>query len=413
MPAPLADRIRPTCLEEIAGQKHILAPGSSPLYHIVKNKMVANLIFYGPPGTGKTTTARLIASQAGLEIFKLNATSATTKDVRDVLAKAESAGSAVLYLDEIQYFTKKQQQSLLEATESGKLYLIASTTENPYFYVYNALLSRSSVFEFKALTPEDALPAICRALDVQAAALGVSYEPGLAERIASACGGDLRRAVNVIELLTSTMPLVTLDAVDQLCRGNNMNFDRDGDVNYDLASGLHKSMRGSDPDAALYYLARLLHGGDLVTPSRRILCAACEDVGLAYPNAIVVAKACVDAAMQLGLPEAYLPLSQAVVMICQAPKSNSLHEAFALAKKDVDSGLVGAMPRHLQNVHADSAGQERDQGYLYPHDFPNHYVPQQYLPDCVLGRRYYVPGDNPTEQSMAAYWHQIKGPGPH
>lgn len=403
--APLAERIRPTTVDEVVGQRHILAPGASALRDVIDAGTACNMIFYGPPGTGKTTVANIVATRANRPLHRLNATSAGVKDVRAIVDAARESGGAILYLDEIQCFSKKQQQSLLEHTESGLLTLIASTTENPYFYVYDALLSRSAVFEFRPVTPEEAVPAVERAILARAQEAAFTWDDGIQDVIARVCGGDVRRAINVVELVTlpalSGKPVhVTAEKCRAATRNNNMRFDADGDENYDLASGLHKSMRGSDPDAALHYLARLLAGGDIVTPSRRVLCAASEDVGLAYPPAIQIATSCVDAAFRLGLPEAYLPLAQAVLTVALAPKSNSVHEAFAAARADVESGVPTPVPRHLQNCHADSAGQEREQGYLYPHDYPGHYVAQQYLPDAILGRTYYRPGDNPTERAM-------------
>lgn len=325
----------------------------------------------------------------------------------------------LLYLDEIQYFNKKQQQSLLEVIESGDVTLIASTTENPYFYVYNAVLSRSSIFEFKPLTPEDLLPAVERGFSKMEERLGAKakLEEGVAEHLSAACGGDCRKAMNAVELLMSAAPrkgktlTVTMADAQAAAQKSAMRYDREGDDHYDIASALMKSLRGSDPDAALHYLARLLEAGDLITAIRRLLCSASEDVGMAYPQAVSIVKACCDNALQLGLPEAQLPLAQAAILLATAPKSNSVVEAIGKARADVQEGKTGEYPRHLQNVHADTAGMERDQGYLYPHMFPGHWVKQQYLPDILSGAEYYVFGDNKNEQAAKAYWDKIKGEG--
>ena len=324
----------------------------------------------------------------------------------------------LLYLDEIQYFNKKQQQSLLEFMENGEITLIASTTENPFFYVFGAVLSRSTVFEFKQITAQDALPAIDRGVSILEQRLGgkLELEEGVREHIASACGGDIRKAMNALELLASAAKkeqgkfLVSLDDAKTAAQKSAMRYDREGDAHFDIASALMKSLRGSDPDAALHYLARLLEAGDMTTAIRRLLCSASEDVGMAYPQAALIVKALVDNALQLGLPEARLPLAQAAVLLATAPKSNSVYQGIAAAMADVKAGRVGDIPRELQNVHADSAGLEREQGYLYPHDFPGHWVRQQYLPDELKNRKYYQYGDNKTEQAARRYWDEIKKP---
>ena len=415
---PLADEIRPQTLDEVAGQKHLLGEGAL-LRRIIESGTSTNLIFYGPSGTGKTTIANIIAKRTEKALYHLNATTASLQDVKDVIADVDTMlapNGVLLYLDEIQYFNKKQQQSLLEFMENGKITLIASTTENPYFYIYNALLSRSTVFEFKPLSPEETLPAVERALRIEQERSGLpfTWEGSVPATVASFCGGDVRKAINAVELLyRSSKPEkgalhVTREDALQLSQRSAMRYDREGDEHYDLLSALQKSIRGSDPDAAVYYLARLLAAGDLLSPCRRLLVIAAEDVGLAYPQAIVVTKACVDAALQIGLPEARLPLAEAAVLLATAPKSNSAHNAIIAAMADIEAGKVGQIPRHLQNVHADSAGTGKTASYQYPHNYPNHYVKQRYLPESLGDTRYYAYGDNKTEQAAKRYWDGIK-----
>lgn len=415
---PLADRIRPQTLDEVVGQTHILGKNGL-LRRIIESGKLPNMVFYGPSGTGKTTVANIIARQSGRTLRKLNATTASLSDIRDIMDEVGTfvaPNGVLLYLDEIQYFNKKQQQSLLEFIETGKITLIASTTENPYFAIFNAVLSRSTVFEFKALQAEDLLPAIDRAIGILAGEMGIEAvcEAGVRERIAHASGGDVRKALNAVELLMNAGRIsngrltVTMEDTDIVAQRSAMRYDRDGDNHFDTASALMKSMRGSDPDAALHYLARLLEAGDLITACRRILCSACEDIGLAYPQAISIVKACVDSALQLGLPEAQLPLGQAVILLATAPKSNSVAAAILAARADVQKGGGRDFPRHLQNVHADGAGFERGQGYLYPHNFANHWVEQQYLPDDLKDRVYYEYGENKNEQAAKAYWDKIR-----
>ena len=322
----------------------------------------------------------------------------------------------LLYLDEIQYFNKKQQQTLLDYMETGKITLIASTTENPYFTIFNAILSRSTVFEFKALTAEDLLPAVERAVKFMDQELGGEsrWEAGVKEYLAQASGGDVRKALNGVEVLMNAaatpdgVRTITMADAKLVAQRSSMRYDRDGDQHYDILSALQTSIRGSDPDAAVHYLARLLEAGDLLSACRRLMVIACEDVGLAYPQVIPIVKACVDAATMLGLPEARLALADAAILMATAPKSNSGHDAINAAMADVRAGKTGDFPRHLQNVHADGTGFEREQGYLYPHDFPNHWVKQQYLPDALVGRVYYEYGPNKTEQAAKAYWDKIK-----
>lgn len=417
---PLADEIRPTTLDEVVGQKHILGKDGL-LRRIIEGGNVPNLIFYGPSGTGKTTVANIIAQRTNRPLHRLNATTASISDIKDIIADIGTLlapEGVLLYLDEIQYFNKKQQQSLLEFMENGKITLIASTTENPFFYVFGAVLSRSTVFEFKQINAQDALPAIDRGVSILEQRLGgkLELEEGVREHIASACGGDIRKAMNALELLASAAKkeqgkfLVSLDDAKTAAQKSAMRYDREGDAHFDIASALMKSLRGSDPDAALHYLARLLEAGDMTTAIRRLLCSASEDVGMAYPQAALIVKACVDNALQLGLPEARLPLAQAAVLLATSPKSNSVYQGIAAAMADVKAGRVGDIPRELQNVHADSAGLEREQGYLYPHDFPGHWVRQQYLPDELKNRKYYQYGDNKTEQAARRYWDEIKKP---
>ena len=415
---PLADEIRPTNLDEVVGQTHILGKDGL-LRRVIEGGNIPNLIFYGPSGTGKTTVANIIAQRTNRPLYRLNATTASIGDIKDIMADIGTLlapEGVLLYLDEIQYFNKKQQQSLLEFMENGKITLIASTTENPFFAVFGAVLSRATVFEFKQITAADALPAIDRGISIMEQRLGakVICEEGVREHIAAACGGDIRKGMNAVELLLTSAKreqgklLVTLADAKTVAQKSAMRYDREGDSHFDIASALMKSMRGSDPDAALHYLARFMEAGDLITPIRRILCSASEDVGMAYPQAALIVKALVDNALQLGLPEGRLPLAQAVVLLATAPKSNSVYEGINTAMADVRKGKVGSIPREMQNVHADSAGMEREQGYRYPHDFGGHWVQQQYLPDELVGTTYYRYGDNKTEQAAKRYWDEIK-----
>ena len=420
MTNPLADRIRPERLEQVVGQQHLLGPGKA-LRQLIESGDIPNLIFYGPPGVGKTTVASIIAKRTDRALRRLNGTNASTADIRALVAELDTLSAPngiLLYLDEIQYFNKRQQQSLLEYIENGKITLIASTTENPYFYIYPAVLSRCTVFEFKSVTPADVVPAVERGFRLLEEENGtpVELEDGVARTLAERGGGDVRKSINAVELLCEaavpkdgTLLLTEADA-KALSQRSAMRYDRGGDAMYDAASALHKSIRGSDPDAALHYLARFLEAGDLITPCRRLLCAASEDVGLAYPQAITIVKSCVDTAMQLGLPEAQLPLAQAAILLATAPKSNSVCTGIMSAWADVKAGRGGDVPRELQNVHADSAGLEREQGYKYPHNYGHHWVRQQYLPDAIKNARYYHYGDNKTEQAAKSYWEKIKGP---
>ena len=416
---PLADLLRPQTLDEVYGQEHILGKGAV-LRRLIDSGKIPNMVFYGPSGTGKTTVANIIAKQTNRTLYKLNATTASTADIKQIVAELDTFmvhNGALLYLDEIQSFNKKQHQSLLEYIENGKITLIASTTENPYFYVFNAILSRSTVFEFKQISAPAALQAVRRAVSYmeQRTALKPTAEEGVLEYIAGACGGDIRKALNAVEVLFSagvpegdTLTLTLADA-KVVTQKSAMRADRDGDNHYDLLSALQKSIRGSDPDAACHYLARLLEVGQMQSACRRLMVIAAEDVGLAFPQIIPIVNACVDMALKLGMPEARIPLGDAAVLMATSPKSNTGHIALDAALADVRKGKAGDFPRHLQNMHADSYTMEREQGYLYPHDFPNHWVQQQYLPDELVGTTYYQYGPNKLEQAAKQYWDAIKG----
>ena len=416
---PLADLLRPSTLDEVFGQEHILGKGAV-LRRLIDSGKIPNMIFYGPSGTGKTTVANIIAKQTNRTLYTLNATTASTADIKEIVSQLDTfmaPNGVLLYLDEIQSFNKKQQQSLLEHIENGKITLIASTTENPYFYVFNAILSRSTVFEFKQLSKEAVLQAVHRAVKYleKSANLTAVCEEGALEYISSACGGDLRKALNAVEVLFSAgipdgdqLPL-TLEDAKAVTQKSAMRADRDGDNHYDLLSALQKSIRGSDPDAACHYLARLLEVGQMQSACRRLMVIAAEDVGLAFPQIIPIVKSCVDMALMLGMPEARIPLGDAAVLMATSPKSNTGHVALDSALADVRAGKTGDFPRHLQNMHADTYTMEREQGYLYPHNFPNRWVQQQYLPDELVGTKYYTYGDNKLEQAAKQYWAAIKG----
>ena len=416
---PLADLLRPQTLDEVFGQEHILSEGAV-LRRLVESGNVPNMIFYGPSGTGKTTVANIIAKQTNRTLYTLNATTASTADIKNIVSQLDTfmaPNGVLLYLDEIQSFNKKQQQSLLEYIENGKITLIASTTENPYFYVFNAILSRSTVFEFKKISKEGALKAVKRAVSFmqERTNLSAEAEEGALEYIAGACGGDLRKAMNAVEVLFSAARpkedhfMITLDDAVTVTQKSAMAMDRDGDSHYDLLSALQKSIRGSDPDAAVHYLARLLEAGQMQSACRRLLVVACEDIGLAYPMIIPIVKSCVDAAFMLGMPEARIPLGDAAILMATSPKSNTGHIALDMALEDVQKGKCGEFPRHLQNMHADTYTQERSQGYQYPHNFANSWVKQQYLPDILKDKQYYTYGNNKMEQAAKQYWDIIKG----
>lgn len=420
MSSPLADRLRPETIEDMVGQRHLLAAGM-PLRNIIESGTLPNLIFYGPSGTGKTTLARIIAKTTNRKLHKLNGTNASTADIKEIVAELDTLAAPngiLLYLDEIQYFNKKQQQSLLQYIENGAITLIASTTENPYFYVYSAVLSRSTVFEFKQVTAEDMLPAVKRGFSFLCNESGTEIEisPDAEEHIAVSAAGDVRKALNFVELAFLSAPIqnekkrISLEALAELTQKNTFRYDKKGDENYDIMSAFQKSMRGSDPDAALHYLARLLEAGDLISATRRLMVCACEDVGLAYPMIIPIVKAAVDIAFQVGLPEARIPLADAVVLVCNSPKSNSAYNGINAAMEDVQNGNYGRIPRQLQNKHYDGEDNpNKGQFYQYPHEFPNHYISQQYLPEEIKNVKYYAFGDNKNEQAAKAYWDKIKG----
>ena len=416
---PLAEILRPTQLDQVYGQEHILGEGAI-LRRLIQSEKIPNMIFYGPSGTGKTTVANIIAKQTNRALYQLNATTASTADIKNIVSQLDTfmaPNGVLLYLDEIQSFNKKQQQSLLEYIENGKITLIASTTENPYFYVFNAILSRSTIFEFKQISAEAALKAVKRAVSYleERTALTAQPEEGALEYIAGACGGDLRKAMNAVEVMFSAgLPegdvlKLTLQDAKEVTQKSYMRADRDGDDHYDLLSALQKSLRGSDPDASIHYLARLLEAGQLQSACRRLMIIAAEDVGLAYPMILPIVKSCVDMALMTGMPEARIPLADATLLIATAPKSNSGYLALDKALEDVRKGKGGDFPRHLQNVHADTFSLEREQGYRYPHNYPGHWVAQQYLPDSLKDARYYEFGENKTEQAAKQYWDLIKG----
>ena len=419
MPTPLADKIRPKTLDDVVGQPHLLGK-DKPLRRIIESSKIPNMIFYGSSGIGKTTVARIIAENTNLKMYKLNGTSASVSDIKDIISDTETIegySGILLYLDEIQYLNKKQQQSLLEYIENGKITLISSTTENPYFYVYNAIISRSTVFEFLPVSPDEIKPAIKRAFQICADDLGLKLklESGVIDHIARGCGGDVRKSINTVELCVLSADnadgelRVNLDTVKLLTQRSNMRYDRDGDEHYNILSALQKSIRGSDENAALHYAARLIEAGDIISLSRRLLVIAAEDIGLAYPQALPIVKSCVDSAMQLGLPEARIPLANAVILLATAPKSNSAICAIDSALEDIRAGISGDIPSHLQDGHYGGANKMgKAIGYKYPHSFPNSWVEQQYLPDTIKDKKYYEYGSNKTEQAAKAYWDQIK-----
>ncbi len=421
MATPLADRIRPQTIDEMVGQEHLIGE-NKPLRNIIESGTIPNLIFYGPSGTGKTTLARMIAKRTDKTLRKLNCTTASTQDIRDIfneLNTFNSPNGILLYLDEIQYFNKKQQQTLLEFIENGSITLIASTTENPYFYVYSAILSRSSVFEFKAVTPIEAEKAVKRGFEILEKEYEEEFaiEEGVSLHIATASGGDVRKSLNAVELcvLSANPPrenekrVISLESARALTQKSAMRYDREGDEHYDILSAFQKSMRGSDPNAAVHYLARLLEAGDMTSAIRRLLVCAAEDVGLAYPSILPIVKAATDIALQVGMPEARIPLADAVILVCNSPKSNTGEAAIDAALADIRAGKAGPIPRQLQNKHFDGDDAAvKGQFYKYPHDYPGRGVEQQYLPDILKNARYYEFGDNKQEQAAREYWLKIK-----
>ncbi len=419
---PLADRIRPDKIEDVVGQQHLLGEGKL-LKNIIENNEIPNMIFYGPSGVGKTTVANIIAKRTGKTLRRLNATTASVSDIKEIvqaLGTFLAPNGVLLYLDEIQHFNKKQQQTLLEFMENGKITLIASTTENPYFYVYNAVLSRSVVFEFKQLDADDINKALHRAVELLKAedysGYDVTAEEDALVHIAHSANGDVRKALNSLEIaFFASLPKdgkkmhITLDTAEQATQKKAMRYDKDGDSHYDILSAFQKSVRGSDPDAAIHYLARLVSAGDLQSICRRILVMSAEDIGLAYPQAVTVVKSCVDAALQLGFPEARIPLAEAVILLATAPKSNSAICAIDAAMQDIESKDTGDIPEHLKDSHyAGSAKMGHGIDYKYPHSYPNHYIRQQYLPDNIKDAKYYEYGDNKVEQAAKQYWDRIK-----
>lgn len=419
---PLADLVRPTELDEVCGQEHILGKNKI-LDRIIKSGHISNMIFYGPPGTGKTTVANIIARKAGKRFYKLNATNASLKDIQDITKELDTflgMNGVVLYLDEIQNFNKKQQQSLLEYIEDGRITLIASTTENPYFYIFKAILSRSTIFEFKPVGEEDIKKALDRAITLRSKEfneISVKVTHEAIEYLAAYCNGDVRKALNGLEVaLNSTKPnddkeiVIDLEVVKDSTQSKVIAFDMDGDAHYDILSAFQKSIRGSDADAAIHYLARLIKGGDLISICRRLQVIAAEDIGLAYPQAALIVKSLVDSARELGFPEARIPLAEATILLATSPKSNSSYVAINRALADLENMTIDDIPMHLKDAHYGGASKMgRGVEYKYPHAYENHYVKQQYLPDNIKNKVYYEYGDNKMEKTTKEYWNRIKG----
>lgn len=414
---PLADRMRPQSLGDVVGQEHLLGAGRV-LAGILKSGSVPNMIFYGPSGTGKTTIANIAAQNSKKRFYKLNATTAALADIKAIINELDGfmgEKGALLYLDEIQNFNKKQQQSLLEFIESGRITLIASTTENPYFYIYNAILSRATIFEFLPVAAGEIKKMLARAVEVlKGGGQKVRLLDDAAEHMAESAGGDVRKAINALEVAALAAPpnksgevVINLAAAEESTQKKAMRYDRDS--HYDILSAFQKSIRGSDADAAVHYLARLVEAGDLPSICRRLMVIAAEDVGLAYPLAMSVVKSCVDAALQIGFPEARIPLAQAVLLLARAPKSNSVVKAIDAALADIKKGQIGSVPAHLRDAHYSGAKKlGRGKGYKYPHDYKNNYVAEQYLPDELVGAEYYVFGDNKIEKLSEEYWDKVK-----
>ncbi len=414
---PLSDILRPKTIDEMVGQKHLLGDGKL-LRAIVENGEIPNMIFYGPSGVGKTTLARILSEKTDRKLYKLNATTASISDIKEIINDINpftAPNGCLLYLDEIQYFNKKQQQTLLEFIENGSITLIASTTENPYFYVYNAILSRCTVFEFKSVPALEMIPFIKRAIGYLEEQRGYSItcsEENL-KRMAYGCGGDVRKCCNCIEIVSMALTRehneITEDMISEASQRSGNHYDKDGDYHYDILSAFQKSIRGSDADAALVYLSRLLEAGNLIAPCRRLMVIAAEDIGLAYPQAISIVKSCVDCAQALGLPEARIPLAEAVILLATAPKSNSAIMAIDAAMDDVRHGKGQSIPADIQDAHYSGAGNlGRGKGYQYPHNYPNHYVNQNYMPEDLKGKKYYEAGDNKNESASKEYWRKIK-----
>jgi putative ATPase len=403
---PLANEIRPQTLDDMVGQEHLIGEGML-LRKIIESGNIPNMIIYGPPGTGKTTLASVIANVTNRNYIKLNATNCGVKDIRDAVDKSQGKNGMILYLDEIQNLSKKQQQSLLEFIEDGTVTLIASTADNPYFVVYKALLSRSTIFQFNPLNKEDIIKGLKRAFELNKK--NQIMEDKAFKYIAEIVEGDLRSAINVLEnVMNYSDSEITLESVIKCSPIKILNYDRDGDSHYDILSAFHKSLRGSDCNAAVHYLAKLIKAGDIQNICRRLLCVASEDVGLAYPQAIFVTKACVDSALQLGFPEARIPLAEAAIFLANSPKSNSAISAIDSALSDLDNISIGEIPSYLRDAHYEGAKDLGHIGYKYPHNFDNHYVQQQYLPDAIKGKKYYNPCNNKQEKMFIDYWKNIK-----